>query len=357
MNTQMNMNAMNKAAEAIIKNIFEGDKRRAASGANKPTANQVATITKICEERGIPVDESRMKTYDLAFQYIAELTATRSYKIPVSDKQKEKIIELVGILGEEVPDFDTLEGGWDRSASRLIKELNERVKSVPQPLTPKQYEFVLQIEQCPDAEFVGLSDDYEEAKLQMTKQEATDYINKYRNNYYTWIKTRITPDQMLRIIQLKCMIEGTSVEVPPEADKAEQLSILLERQSMTQAELLQLSTDTASEFISQLESEYKSKIWQETTLEPEGEDMRGIYSEHDLIRQELHKFLFGIYASMNQALEEDFMETVDLSSMDELKEVILEAKEYGYNLANALDDIKLLFTEEQKADLLAAYYG
>ena len=76
-----------------------------------------------------------MKTYDLAYQYIAELTTTRSYKIPVSDKQKEKIIELVGILGEEVPDFDTLEGGWDRSASRLIKELNERVKSVPQPLT------------------------------------------------------------------------------------------------------------------------------------------------------------------------------------------------------------------------------
>lgn len=357
MNTQMNMNAINKGAEAIIKSIFEGDKRRAELGIGKPTPNQIATITKICEERGIPVDESRMKTYDLAYQYIAELTKTRSYKIPVSDKQKEKIIELVGILGEEVPDFDKLEGGWNNSASRLIQELNERVKSIPQPLTPKQYEFILQIEQCPDAEFVGLSDDYEEAKLQMTKQEATDYINKYRNDYYAWIKTRITPDQMLRIVQLNCMIEGTSVEVPPEADKAEQLIILLERQSMTQAELLQLSTDTASEFISQLESEYKSKIWQEATLEPEGEDMRGIYSEHDLIRQELHKFLFGIYASMNQALEEDFMETVDLSSMEELKEVILEAKEYGYNLAIALDDIKLLFTEEQKADLLAAYYG
>ena len=357
MNTQMNMNAINKGAEAIIKSILEQDKRRAELGIGKPTPNQIATITKICEERGIPVDESRMKTYDLAYQYIAELTKTRSYKTPVSDKQKEKIIELVRILGEEIPDFDKLEGGWNNSASRLIQELNERVKSIPQPLTPKQYEFILQIEQCPDAEFVGLSDDYEEAKTQMTKQEATDYINKYRNDYYAWIKTRITPDQMLRIVQLNCMIEGASVEVPPEADKAEQLSILLERQSMSQMELLQLSTDTASEFISQLESEYKSKIWQETTLEPEGEDMRGIYSEHDLIRQELHKFLFGIYASMNQALEEDFMETVDLSSMDELKEVILEAKEYGYNLSNALDDIKLLFTEEQKADLLAAYYG
>jgi len=37
MNTQMNMNAINKGAEAIIKSILEQDKRRAELGIGKPT--------------------------------------------------------------------------------------------------------------------------------------------------------------------------------------------------------------------------------------------------------------------------------------------------------------------------------
>lgn len=317
---------MTAAEEAMFNAMFNNDNQEnVPKNANKPTSKQLETIEKLCEQKGVKLDTSKTISFDTSSAYIQELLAMKNH-IPPSEKQIDKIKEYCDILEIKYPNFNMLEGGFNGSASKMIQSLKKRVDNKPIPISEKQLSFIQQMQFCPDCEVI-------EEPEKLTKQEASDYITKYRVDYYAWVKNILSPEQQLRILQLNCMIEGVETKDisddynDPPLTIQQKIQTLLPRQSLPFSGLIQITKDMATEYIEQLESEYKSKIWSETTLEPEID--REFEVEYDQIRKELETLCTQLYGIMGQELEYEWFETfigTSPFSFTELKELIDDAK-------------------------------
>lgn len=238
----------------------------------------------------------------------------------VSDKQKERITEYCTALGMKLPDFDKLNGAYGASASNMMQLLKERMKNVVLPATEKQLAMITQMQFCPACESV------ENAEA-MSQTEASEYISKFKDEFYGWKKTRLSPDQA-KLIQILTARMGDEL-------------------SYTQ--IIQFDEGTASKYIDQLEKELADKSLTESTLEPE--EMRGIVSRdhNDEERTQLRALIANLYASLGQAIEEEVYETLEWNSLKDLVEL---SKMYGNDVVAMFEGLTV-FTEDQKTALTA----
>lgn len=301
------------------RNTYQEEKK---TQTRPPSQKQIDAIANLAKQKNITIDESRTTTATLASAYIKELISLSSH-IAASVKQIEKIASLCEELKITPPNTDKLTGGMNGSASKLIQMLKDKVDLLPSVPSEKQSDFILQIVLCPDCEEV--------TPQTMSKQEATDYISKYRDTYYSWIKNRLSTDQIARIKQL-CQMMQTPFELKG---------------------IIQLNPEQASEYIEQLQHELQVKEWNISTLEPE-DNSRKIAS-YDTVREELLSFCSKAYANMGMELETTwFEENIGSSNIvfSELKDLIDLSRIWGFDAENALEKISF-FTVEQKASLLA----
>lgn len=325
---------MNKEkATAIPTN--SGKTGNTQSGMRPPSDAQMDRYLELCAERGVTPDEDTMKSAKAIYDAIAKLYQMPR-KTPVSDKQKERIAEYCAILGINEPDYTKLEGGYNKSASQLIQKLKEMVDKKPVPLTEEQYEAVLRYQICPDVNVCDLrpdilEGDYEAFKGKMTKQEATEFLTKYKNAYVTWFEARITNSQLAEVKRL-CEMMGT-----PFSYEA----------------VIQLDKETAITYIDQLQQELAAKPWSETSLEPE--DMYAVKTKDDDVDDEtaalneLRGFCSRLYIALGQEPETEVIETLDFTSLKELIDLV---RLYGTNVEAMMDRMKYL-TPDAKLALLA----
>lgn len=319
-------------------------------GKNKPTQKMVEAIKKIAGLKGVQVDASKMATFEDAQAYMTELYALpfaqTENKIPLSQKQREKIEELCAETGVPVPDFDTLEGGYNKSGSQFIQKLlamrTEAKITGDQPLpTVKQIEAILRYQLCPDvtahnANGVALTE--EDIEKSFSKREASQYIAEHRNEYYAWIKTRASIEQIERIEQLQDMMgcPHLGYEV-----------------------LIQFDTEQASAFITQLESEYNRKDWNQTALEPEddylNDDVRHRHHPENAEQKALDDWktmLIRLYMECNMEFEEESMHSDDpIATAKELAELAVFYSN-AKTVVNIINDNESL-NEELKDEILA----
>lgn len=287
-----------------------------AEKAEKPaTAGQLKYISDLANRKGIKVDSDKCKDFSSADAYIKELKEFTARK-PVSDKQKERILNACKVLEMPEPNWEELDGSFGGSASMLIQKLDEMLKNKPRPASEKQVALIMKMQLCPDCPVISLDG--------LLIQAASEYISKYQNAYQVWIKSRLSVDQLNRIRQLHDMME-----VP-----------------FDYAGIIQLDAATASKYITQLEVEFDRKDWLETSLEPTVNYESG---EVDA-REELRTLCIKLYASIGQELEEDWFETLKWES---LKELVNFVKLFGVNVAGMIEDCKI-FNANQKAMLINA---
>lgn len=261
-----------------------------------PTQGQVKYYLDLCRQKGVtPVNYMRM-TYEELAKVIEEL---RLY-IPVSENQlkmiREKIESLRG-MGIEIkePDYSKLTGGRGGSASTLIEQLlqKERENSDKMLPTEQQLQFIVGMYLCPDVPFENFDikrrveleggkwrkftpDEFaEEVRLHMTKRDASAFIDMHRGVYHEWKSTRITQSQMEYIRELEKRM--ADIHTPRITEWYVSMSGTLEMQTtkkvgdngkywapkgyegMSDFDLLQFSTDDASNYISILKSELGRK--------------------------------------------------------------------------------------------------
>ena len=326
---------MNKEKAVSTPSASTGETGNTQKGFKAPSEAQAELYVKLCSERGLTPDEDTLKSAKATYDAIGEL-----YKMPrktlVSDKQMERIAEYCAVLGINEPDYNKLEGGYNKSASQLIQKLKEMVDKKPVPLTVDQYEAVLRYQICPDVNVCDLrpdilEGDYEVFKQKMTKQEATEFLSKYKNAYVTWFEARITNSQLAEVKRL-CEMMGT-----PFSYEA----------------VIQLDKETAVTYIDQLQKELAAKPWVESSLEPE--DMYAVKTKDDDVDDEtaalneLMGFCSRLYLSIGQEPETEVIETLTFESLKELIDLV---RLYGVNVANMMDRMKYL-TPDAKMALLA----
>ena len=321
-----------KATSIPMANGKEGNQQ---NGMKLPSVEQLELYHKLCEERGITPDEDTLKSAKATYDAIGQL-----YKMPrkvrPSEKQMERICDYCAQLGIKEPDFDKLEGGYNKSASQLIQKLKEMMDKKPVPLTAEQYEAVLRYQICPDVNVCDLrpdilEGDYEVFKQKMTKQEASEFLTKYKTAYVTWFEARITNSQLAEVKRLCEMMQT------PFSYEA----------------VIQLDKETAVVYINQLQEELASKPWNETTLEPE--DMYQIKTKEDDVDDEqaalneLRGFCSRLYVALGQEPETEVIETL---TFDSLKELVGLNLLYGIDVEGMMDRMKFL-TPDAKRALLA----
>lgn len=318
-------------------------------GKNKPTEKMIAGIKKIAGLKGVEIDTARMQTFEDARAYMDELYklpfAQTETRVPLSQKQRDKIEELCNECNVPLPDFSTLEGGFNKSGSQFIQKLlqmrteNKISGNAPLP-SVKQIEEIVRYQLCPDvcahnANGKALT---EKDAEKMTKQQAYQYIAEHRNEYYAWIKTRASIEQINRI---------------------EQLNKMMGCPEMSYEVLIQFDTNQASAYITQLESEYNRKDWNETSLEAEddylNDDVRHRHHPENVEQKALDDWktmLIRLYMECNMEFEEDAMHTDDpVATAKELAELAVfyaNAK----TVINIVNDNESL-SEELKDEILA----
>lgn len=287
----------------------------AEKAARPATARQLEYVNDLTNRKGIEVDNTKCKDFSSTNAYIKELKKL-SIRKPVSDKQKERILNACKVLEMPEPNWEELDGSFGGSASLLIQKLDEMLKNKPRPASEKQVALIMKMQLCPDCPVIELDN--------LLIQTASEYISKYQNVYQVWIKSRLSVDQLNRIRQLHNMMETP----------------------FDYAGIIQLDMATASKYITQLEDEFNRKDWLETTFEPTVD-----YDSAEVdAREELRTLCIKLYASIGQELEEDWFETL---KWEGLKELVSFVKLFGIDTVNMIEDCKI-FDANQKAMLINA---
>lgn len=303
-------------------------------GKNRPTQKMVDKIKEFAERKQVELDTSRLQTFEEARDYMQELydMPLPARKRPVTEKQKAKIIELCNETQTELPNFDELDGSYGGSASQLIKDLiaksQDEKSNIHIPLTANQSAEIHRYQLCPDvtahnADGKPFSDEDIE---KMSKAEAYQYIGEHRNEYYSWIKSRLSDSQIARI---------------------EQLHDMMGCPKMGYEALIQFDTNQASLYITQLEAEYNRKDWNTTSLEKEDDYLNDdVRHRHDQTEEkaltDMRNMAAKLYAAMGQQLED-----IDEWLIDDYKELVLfTAETAGEEVArNIVEDNESLSPE------------
>lgn len=280
--------------------------RQTTPQVNSPTTKMIAFYYDLCERKKVKKEDISQWSYK---QLNEEIKRLRDLPQPASDSQVEKIVSLITELQELGADvkpvtnefISTLTGGQHGTASELIKKLMEIRQSMSHiaPPTDNQLEILVDWYWCPDIPFeefdikkwVMLNEtitNHEgntqqlkrrmtatefayEIKEKMKKNEASQFIDKYRAVYYTWKRTRITAKQIEYIQELEDRL--ANIEVPKQVEYAIVNGVITQITKSSQrenysplaynktelAQLQQLSYQDANTMINQLRSELEDK--------------------------------------------------------------------------------------------------
>jgi len=271
-----------------------------------------------------------------------EFTEEQLASFEASESDLVQII-ISGILKDNL-DMDSvligLVGGMDGTASKLIQGLidTQRLFSNQMPPSSPQIEMMVNMFLYPDASF----EDYgverrielesglwrkptpqefaENIEANMTKAEASAFIDKNRGGFYDWRNTRIQPtqasyirelesrmgnDSKLSVVETATTIEGETVEVPAGKNESIKGSCYT---PFDEYQLMMLSKEQASAHIDMLKAELSAA--KETSLEGTAEDdskLRNILDVDKLIKIEYEAFtdlMFSLEAVAGYANDE-----------------------------------------------------
>lgn len=295
----------------------------------------------LCEQKG---EVASTKTFtkaevDVQIKRLKEMP----YFKACSEKQINRITEDCKAMNMPLPDFSKLNGAYNGSASKFIQKLNDMKKNMVFPISDKQTAMIANMQYCPDCEVV------EDIKA-MSSKDASEYISKYKTDFYLWKNSRLTDSQLLTLLTLQCRIEDVSIkDILDSSDSiSEKIVAVLPKQSISYQSWIQFDKDNATKQIIQTEKELKDEGLLESTLEPE--DMYLIKTaEQEDARNELRNLVAKLYASIGQELEEEFYELMDWNGLKELIEFV---KMFGIDVESMLDRITI-FDANQKEALLA----
>lgn len=243
------------------------------------------------------------------------------------ERIENSIVTLTSLgVKVEVPPLDSLTGGYEGTASALITKLDEVLATMGDKLPPTemQLETLVEMFLCVDIPFedygisrrVELEDGLwrkptpEEFKLACSevfnKSEASGFIGKYKPEFSKWKLERATIDQIKRIKtleerlcgdrkpevqELAIMIDGQTVELTPNRKEYVKGTTY---EPLTEEQLMLFDKTTASEYITQLESELVRVNGQ-------------VESQHD------NTFEFiRVAQSENQAILQEYEEVINL---------------------------------------------
>ena len=228
--------------------------------------------------------------------------------------------------------IEKLTGGRTGTASALIEKLivAEKYFVELEPVTDEQAATITSMFLCPDVQFesydisrrIELDGDNwrkptpqeftDQIKEVFNKKTAREFIGKMKVPFYEWKKTRIRPNQLKRIMQLESQIandsklrevkrasniKGKETNAPstkvPNAENIQVKGTAYVQHA--DHELIQLDIETASAFISQLESELAMIIASslesgEETIERRKKDItEAIESEYEVLENIMYK--------------------------------------------------------------------
>ena len=223
-----------------------GDNRQASDG-------QVKFYLDLCTQKKVEPDA---KYVVWSFSEMRDAIEVLKAYYPASDRQIELIHTKVANLhdaGVDITiDFDNLSGGLNGTASQIINHLIELEKKYVRVLpTDAQLNLMVQMYPCESIDFesygimrvneekIRLTPDAfaEEITKNMSKDEASAFIDKFRADFNEWRSTRVRPKQLAYI---KTLMERNGSPID-------------------EIELLMMSGDTASQFIDQLVKESKTR--------------------------------------------------------------------------------------------------
>jgi hypothetical protein len=280
---------------SLIDFLSEGETKSPSTpyrNARYATPAQLAFYRDLCEQKG---KEEVEGVENLTFDEVSALINQLKSYSPISEKQKEVILNLIAELGEmginvKEPNLDTLTGGRNGTGSKLIEQLLSMVKSNQDKAKPRAEQLALLTSMylCPDVDFesygverrIMLTDDlwrrytYEEFAQQLAeklnRQQATEIIEKHRTAFHEWKQERITDEQKnyIRTLEARMASITTPKEVQWTVDIEGNLVPYVEGTtemsptaytSIDEMELDMFSTTQAAQYIDILKNELANK--------------------------------------------------------------------------------------------------
>ena len=245
----------------------------------------------LCTQRGI--QGINIYTITTNEEFDAELNRVRSFRRP-SEAQLKLIETKVANLASmqvEVAIPDNLTGGMDGTAGKFIQLLIELEKEHYDEAKPteSQLQAIVGYYLCPDVAFEDHNisrriemDTFpgawrrptpqefaEQIKANMSRKEASAFIDKFRGVFYEWNKTRIRPEQIKmirtleerfkspngRIFESAVTIGGQAFTYTTEKHEAP----VVEYVTLEELQIRMMSVEDASTFISMLKAELGAK--------------------------------------------------------------------------------------------------
>ena len=288
---------------------------------------QIEMYKKLVAEKNLEAleDFSKINGSQL-YRLNAELLKYRS----VSEAQKKRIADDIGKLESigvqlKLPEIDKLTGGMDGTASKLIYKLEEIIKSKQGlfPATENQVSSMSLMFLCPDVPFedYGISrkvelpgnmwrrkspQEFMESLKELTFEEASEIIGKYKPAFQEWSYTRISNAQVKRIQQLELRlaedyanqevveieVDGEIIDLTPSKSKRMKGEVY---KPLDLEQLLQFSKAEADEFIKQLERETTRS--RESSLDTSEQfEFTIVHKDDDLAYEEAISLLYQLQA-------------------------------------------------------------
>lgn len=333
------------------------------------TESQKTLYLSLCDRKNVQPNP-QYETFTIA-EMSAEIERINAIKkvVMASDKQKEKIIELVGRLAMPMPNVDKL---TIESASKLIGQLIELdKKSANARASEQQIKFLHDISICPDVMMWELAEVpeelifelsakkklltiafndkmYESAKQieneivelqnrianyqneldynKLPKEIVSAFIEKYKNVYYNWKNSRLSPEQASLIKEFQSRL-GDVV--------------------LTDLELVQFSKKEADEYIKMLQRNIADKevVFTEKTIDDKvARSTTDIVKANERTQEKLVELIHKLYATIGQ----DADELVDDTYNDDK---VIDLMQFVSQFGVTADDIKEMasgvFTDEE----------
>lgn len=313
----------------------------------KSTPGQHKYYLDLCtQKRQTPIEDYIDKSFNEMSNMIEILKDLR----PVSESQLNsltKCVDRLANVGINVDiNFEELTGGREGTASAVLEYLFELVNKhctpETEPPSDKQLEYVASMYLCPSVDFESFgverwiylednmkrrptSDEFiDTLRNKFNKSTISEFINKNREEFNEWRKTRIRPGQLKHIISLLEKHGGSQVD---------------------ELTLLQFSQEEADVYIKTLLDELKVKI--PTSLFKDHRELPISITTIQQAVEENEKSLKNLFFSlqMETGCEIDDIEEF-LSNVDEVREYLayLVEKDFIYSerLAKIIDENELL---------------
>lgn len=266
---------------------------------NKATPNQLQTISNMCvqKKQSVPANLNDF-TFNMASAKIDELKQLRVVSESQIKTIKESIVELAEVnVTVAEPDYDTLTGGKDGSASKFITQLFAMKDIyVKKHISEAQWlKCLMPMMACLEIDFeseginryetlengmkrfLTVEEFHVQCDNVFTFKTASEFISKWMPVKNEWTKTRIRPGQANRILQLLERTGGT----------------------ISNLELMAFSIEQADKYIQDLGEALSAPNVTSMEGASKYEDPRDIVVTQDDIDQQMNNLLHSLIALSN----------------------------------------------------------